>query len=522
MDAQKQRYRLGVFVVGASILLAMLTVFFGGTPWVFSSRDPYTIIFTDAPGVSVGTPVRRSGVRIGEVTSVELDNDTGEVMVRIAVNKKFSLRTTDQAIINQDLLSRDTTIDFIPRQSATAPLSPAATVPSSPAQPDQKLAPPVPTGPAVPVHPDAKDKGVTQAGWQEPVGEALAAGQQPLEKQPPAPPENPPAPLPGAAGPGEVVPPGSTIRGRSQADPRTLLNQATDVIPSVQQSLNQIRRLIEVLTPRLDDATREFAQLARSLRETVPEVRRTNDELRLVIQGFRTFGPALRRTNDELQTTITNFGRAAERIDVLIQTNQATFERTLHQLGDLTQRANNLLNDENQRNVTTALKNFQSASHRFESIANNTDELLKDGRKTVERFQQSLNQADMVLANINQATRPLAERGERVLRNLDVAFEQIARTAVGLGEFIGPIGRGEGSMQKFFSDPSIYNNLNDATLMLTRILPRVDRALQDFQTFADKIARHPELIGVGGAVRPSAGLKDGPSGIAQPQFRQHP
>ena len=78
------------------------------------------------------------------------------------------------------------------------------------------------------------------------------------------------------------------------------------------------------------------------------------------------------------------------------------------------------------------------------------------------------------------------------------------------------------SIQKFFSDGSFYNNLNDASLMLTRILPRVDRALRDFEVFADKIARHPESIGVGGAIRPSAGLKEGPSGATPGAFRPKP
>jgi phospholipid/cholesterol/gamma-HCH transport system substrate-binding protein len=52
--------------------------------------------------------------------------------------------------------------------------------------------------------------------------------------------------------------------------------------------------------------------------------------------------------------------------------------------------------------------------------------------------------------------------------------------------------------------------------MVTQVLPRVDRIMRDVEVFADKIARHPESIGIGGAVRPSAGLKEGPSGNLPP------
>src|SRR5206468_12880581 len=51
-----------------------------------------TIVFDDAPGVAPGTPVRRSGVRIGEVKSVDLDDETGKVRVAIVVEKRYTLR----------------------------------------------------------------------------------------------------------------------------------------------------------------------------------------------------------------------------------------------------------------------------------------------------------------------------------------------------------------------------------------------------------------------------------------------
>ena len=39
----------------------------------------------------------------------------------------------------------------------------------------------------------------------------------------------------------------------------------------------------------------------------------------------------------------------------------------------------------------------------------------------------------------------------------------------------------------------------------------LDRALRDLEVFADKLARHPESIGLGGALNPSRGLKESPT-----------
>jgi hypothetical protein len=52
--------------------------------------------------------------------------------------------------------------------------------------------------------------------------------------------------------------------------------------------------------------------------------------------------------------------------------------------------------------------------------------------------------------------------------------------------------------------------------MVTRLIPRLDRVLKDMEVFADKLARHPESLGLGGLVRPSAGLKDAPSRMFVP------
>ena len=72
------------------------------------------------------------------------------------------------------------------------------------------------------------------------------------------------------------------------------------------------------------------------------------------------------------------------------------------------------------------------------------------------------------------------------------------------------LGRGNGSIQKLLSDPTVYQNLDDAAASLERVLSRAEKISRDLEVFSDKIARRPELIGIGGAVRPSSGLKDAP------------
>ena len=123
---------------------------------------------------------------------------------------------------------------------------------------------------------------------------------------------------------------------------------------------------------------------------------------------------------------------------------------------------------------------------------------------------ESITQTNEVLGNLQQATKPMAERSATVMKNLDESTEKFNRTLTDVRGVADaqPIGR---HARRFLADPALYNNLNDAACMIARVMPRLDRVMRDVEVFADKIARHPEALGLGGVVSPSAGLKEGSS-----------
>src|ERR1700691_6048300 len=99
MNEQTIRLRFGIFVLASLILLATMTILFGGFPSFFRRSENYTIVFSNAQGIVQGTPVRRSGVNIGEVRLVTLDNTSGKVQVEIRVDQKYTLRKGDRPTI---------------------------------------------------------------------------------------------------------------------------------------------------------------------------------------------------------------------------------------------------------------------------------------------------------------------------------------------------------------------------------------------------------------------------------------
>lgn len=413
------RFRVGVFVLASLILLAVLITLFGGMPGILKRQLLYSLVFDAAPGVGQGTPVRRSGVRIGEVRQVRLDDNTGKVHVTVAVDADHPLRHGDQPLLAHGLLGGDTTIDFVPGD---------------------------------------------------------------LKKQP-SPDRRP-------------VTPGSEIPGSSQADARTLAGKTSDLIPVTQQTFEQIQKSLlqfERLEPQLERAVGSYDQLAQAVRDMIPEIR---------------------RTNEEAQVATHSWGRLGERLDVLLGTNEDKLVRTLDNLNTTLMRVGTTFSEENQRNLSATVRNARAGSERLESISRSTDELLKESRQTMRRVNDSVARTDEVLANLRQATLPMAERSSSVMRNLDESTVKLNRTMDQLAGLMTGFGRTDGSLRRFVDDPSLYNNLNDAACMITRVVPRLDRILRDLEVFADKVARHPETLGIRGAVSPSSGLKDVPAGGA--------
>jgi phospholipid/cholesterol/gamma-HCH transport system substrate-binding protein len=404
MQDSALKFRIGVFVLATLVLLAVLVTMFSGLPGLFTVHNRYTVVLPNAAGVGAGTPVRRSGVRIGEVESIQLDNESGNVKVGLLIERKYALRKNEVAVLNRGLLG-DTTIDFVTN--------------------------PPPKGQA----PDLS-----------------------------------------------LVEPGSEIQGVAQLQP-------TDLLPSTQEAIRE-----------LGSAAKNFNQIAPDFDEAVKEVREFSKASRGMV-------PDLSKTNDEARIAVRNWGKLGERLDVLTQTQQEKLIKTLEDLDDTLNRIGRTFNDENQRNLNATLKNVRGASDSLDSITKNTDELLKESRKTMQRVDGSLTRTDEVLANLQRTTKPMADRSEQVMKNLDESTDRLNKVLADAQELMRALGRSNGTVAKLVNDPDLYNNLNDTACMVARMMPRIERMLKDFEVFADKVARHPESLGVGGVVRPGSGLK---------------
>ncbi len=92
MDERVLRFRVGVVVVAAAIITIILITLLGAWPSPFKPRYTVQVEFPTAPGVTVDTPVRRSGIQIGRVSGLEL-LDNGQVLLTLKIDANYRLKT---------------------------------------------------------------------------------------------------------------------------------------------------------------------------------------------------------------------------------------------------------------------------------------------------------------------------------------------------------------------------------------------------------------------------------------------
>jgi phospholipid/cholesterol/gamma-HCH transport system substrate-binding protein len=116
MNERVMQFRIGMFVIVAGLVLTMLIVWFGESPLILRDHVYLTVHYREAPGVAEGTPVRKSGIRIGEVSAISFDdrpNQPDGVLVTLSLDRKYKLREGSVPRLSRSLIG-DVTIDMLP------------------------------------------------------------------------------------------------------------------------------------------------------------------------------------------------------------------------------------------------------------------------------------------------------------------------------------------------------------------------------------------------------------------------
>lgn len=150
-------------------------------------------------------------------------------------------------------------------------------------------------------------------------------------------------------------------------------------------------------------------------------------------------------------------------------------------------------------------------------------QIVTETQQTIALTRQSIQKVSDNLEKINAATDPLAKQSQSMVSKLDGSLGQLESLLTELNMFSKNLNTEDGTLQQFSKNPDLYNNLNRSTAALSTLLTNLEPIITDVRIFSDRIARHPEILGVSGAMKGSSGLKEAEeTGVRQSGYTAPP
>jgi phospholipid/cholesterol/gamma-HCH transport system substrate-binding protein len=134
-------------------------------------------------------------------------------------------------------------------------------------------------------------------------------------------------------------------------------------------------------------------------------------------------------------------------------------------------------------------------------------DVLTDLRSTVKGMGTTLDSADRNLRNLEGLTKPLGERGEGMVAQVNQTIGRLDEVLQQAAAFTRALNESQGTIGKLVRDPQVYDDLAQAAANVNGLTKELRPIVNDVRVFADKIARHPEQLGVRGALDRRPGLK---------------
>ncbi len=134
-------------------------------------------------------------------------------------------------------------------------------------------------------------------------------------------------------------------------------------------------------------------------------------------------------------------------------------------------------------------------------------QVLVDLRSSVQGIGTTLDTADRNLRNLEGLTRPLGERGAGMVAQIDTTIGRLDEVLQQAVFFTKALNESDGTIGRLVRDPRVYEDLAAAAANVKDISRELRPIIDDVRVFSDKIARHPEQLGVRGALDRRPGLK---------------
>jgi phospholipid/cholesterol/gamma-HCH transport system substrate-binding protein len=221
------------------------------------------------------------------------------------------------------------------------------------------------------------------------------------------------------------------------------------------------------------------------------------DPLQLVqnVQGqFISTVGSVRDTSDSFRGTSDNLQLTLQKLNAMMDENRRGIKSAIDQANVILADTRDVIGDkETKENLRAALKELP--------------QMIRDTHETVQSLQQTVKLVDKNLNNVEKFTEALGDNGSAMISNLERGTKNLDALVSDMSAFTEKLNGSEGTIGLLINDPQLYQHLNRAAKNIDEITRELKPIKDDLRVFTDKIARHPESLGVRGALEKKAGIK---------------
>lgn len=199
--------------------------------------------------------------------------------------------------------------------------------------------------------------------------------------------------------------------------------------------------------------------------------------------------------------TSTELGRVIHQVGEILQTNQERINRIVSQTDEASRDAKETVRSLNEvfGNPETKAK-LKDAADQLPELIRTTRQTVGDAGKVMAGFNQNLT-------NLDAFTAALQRQGPPLMSRLGDSAETLDRLSKEMLTLTRNINEGKGTLGVLATDRELYDNLNRTVANIETLSHKLRPILEDARIITDSIARHPEKLGVRGALQPSPGTK---------------
>jgi phospholipid/cholesterol/gamma-HCH transport system substrate-binding protein len=216
---------------------------------------------------------------------------------------------------------------------------------------------------------------------------------------------------------------------------------------------------------------------------------------------FATLEPKMGVALDSLTEASAAVTRLSDNLDKLLLGEDDTFEKMVRKTESALDSFSLAM-----ANINDVMGDPNARAKLKETLTSLPD-VLADLRSTVKGMGTTLDSADRNLRNLEGLTKPLGERGEGMVAQVNQTIGRLDEVLQQAAAFTRALNESQGTIGKLVRDPQVYDDLAQAAANVNGLTKELRPIVNDVRVFADKIARHPEQLGVRGALDRRPGLK---------------